>query len=113
MLRELYVVSLKLPSSTLVGALVSYEECKDTPLYVFTEEKLELLWLHHCLTAFPFYLHCLTFLIKNCLNLPFGAQGRPTNKTMGIQKGFCTWEGPAEPCSVLDENGTTSDVVLK
>lgn len=32
---------------------------------------------------------------------------------MGIEKGFCTWEGPAESCLVLDEDGTSSGVVLK
>ena len=33
--------------------------------------------LHYCfLTAFPLFLHSLTPLISNCLNLPFGTQGR-------------------------------------
>ena len=50
-----------------------------------------------------FFLHSLTSLISNCLNLPFGTQGRArrlkpfsTNKKHGMWKGFCTWEGPAE-----------------
>ena len=33
--------------------------------------------LHYCfLTAPPLFLHSLPSLISNCLNLPFGAQGR-------------------------------------
>lgn len=37
--------------------------------------------LHYCfLPAFPWFLHFLTPLIGSYLNLPFGSQGRPTNK---------------------------------
>ena len=33
--------------------------------------------LHYCfLTAFPLFLHSLTFLMSNSLNLPFETQGR-------------------------------------
>ena len=35
------------------------------------------LWLHYCfLTALPLFLHSLSSLISNCLNLPFGIQGQ-------------------------------------
>ena len=59
------VFSLKLPSSTRVGVLVSVEELKDVLLCLFLEEELGL-------TAFPLFLHVFISLISNCLNLPFG-----------------------------------------
>ena len=60
-----------------------------------------------CLTAFPLFLHSLTYVISNCLYLFFGTHGRPRslmhfciNKKQGTWRSFCTWEGPAGSFSV-------------
>ena len=60
----------------------------------------ELLFYH--LTVFPLFLHSLTSLISNCLNLLFETQGRSkrqkpfsTKKETGApQNGFSAWEDP-------------------
>ena len=47
--------------------------------------------LHYC-----FSMHSLTPPINNCLNLPFGTQGKLKHffykKELETQKGFLTWE---------------------
>ena len=57
--------------------------------------------LHCFLTVFPFFLHSLSLLISNCLNLPFrtlGMSGRlksfPTNKKQWTQKSFVSGRAP-------------------
>ena len=70
--------------------------------------------LHCCfLTVPPLSLHPLPPLISNCLNLPFGSQGRsreaersvfPVVKKWGTQKGFCAHE----PHRVLLSSNTSS-----
>ena len=78
------VLNLKLPSSTWVRALVAAEELKDTEFcsimqdYVYPLSRNQDLAAlpHSCfLTALPLFLHPLTSLISNCLNLFFGTQG--------------------------------------
>ena len=67
-------LKLSIPSSTLVGALVLQKNSKIL-LCLFLEEEPG-----HCpkyvWTAPPLFLYSLTFLISNCLNLPFGTQRR-------------------------------------
>ena len=72
------VLSLKLPSSTWVGALVPTEELKGIG-YVYSlwwNQDPALLLHYYFLTASPLFLHSLSSLISNCLNMPFGTQGR-------------------------------------
>ena len=65
-----------------------------THMYISLEEELGLCLLNYCfLTAFALFLHSLTSLISNCLNLLFGSQGRPrrlkpfsTNKKWRTQR---------------------------
>ena len=77
-------------------------------LRISLEDELELFpcWTIF-LIAFPVFLHSLTFLISNCLNLLFGIQERSrrlkpfsTNKKWGRLRGFYTWEGPIGSCLV-------------
>ena len=73
------MLSLKLPSSTWVGALVPAEELKDELLYIYSLRRNQdpALSPHYCfLTTPPLFLHSLPFLISNCLNLFFETQGR-------------------------------------
>ena len=70
-----FVLSLKLPSSTWVGALVPVEELRDLyqiVLYILPRRNQDPVPSLHCC----FFLHSLIPLISNCLNLPFGTQGR-------------------------------------
>ena len=90
-------LSLKSLSSTWAEALVPAEELRDIVM-------LDYCHFFACLTAFPLFLHPLTSLISNCLNLLFGTQGRPqrlksfsTNKKRE-QRSFCTQEGPTGSC---------------
>lgn len=62
--------------------------------------------LHYCfLTAPPLLLHPLPSLICNCLNLPFGAQGRSRRqKSLFLQtknrehrRVFVAWRAPQSP----------------
>ena len=104
------VLSQKLPSSTWVGALGPVGELRDTyqvVLYPLRSQDPAQLLHYHFLTAFPLFLHSLTPLISNSLNLPFGTQGRcrrlkpfSYKQEMGTQKGFCIREDPAGSCSV-------------
>ena len=66
-----------------------------------------LLMRYWFLTVHPLFLHSLPSLISNCLNLPFGNQGRSRRLNpfsykleKGTWKGFCTREGPTGSCSV-------------
>ena len=64
--------------------------------------------LFHCWTifliAFPVFLHSLTFLISNCLDLLFGTQGRSRRlkpflqtRNEGHRKAFVFWRTPQVP----------------
>lgn len=91
------VLSLKLPSSSWVRVLVS-SELSDCSVYPLRKNQDPAPWLQYCFfSAFPLFLHSLTLLISNCLNLPCGTQGRSwspflTHKKWGTQKSFCAWE---------------------
>ena len=78
------MLPMKSSSSTWVGRLRS---CKNNSRYVLdcyvyllrkTWDSLiaALLSLLFYLTAFHLFLHSLISLVGNCLNLPFGTQGR-------------------------------------
>ena len=74
-------LSLKLPSSTWLGALVPVEELRDicirSSCLSLEEEPGPCPKLHDCfLTTFPLFLHSFPPLISNCLHLPFGIQGK-------------------------------------
>ena len=93
------VLSLKLPSSPWVGALVPAEELKDVVIYIpWRRSQDPAPLLHYCfLTATSLFLHFLPSLISNCLNLPFETQGRSVeaewnllNKKWGHRKGLYT-----------------------
>ena len=98
-------LSLKLPSSTWVGALVSAEELKDFVMY--------LPWggtgtLPCCfLTAPPLCNPFLPLLATVALNLPFETQQgqggwmKPISYKweIGNTERICSWEGPTESCS--------------
>ena len=85
------VLSLKLPSSTWVSALVPAEELKDRAVYITWGGTRTLPPSSHCcfLIVPTSFLHSLPSLISNCLNLPFGTQGRSKswNKTYFLQTG--------------------------
>ena len=72
------VLTLKLPSSTLMGAFIPGEELKDILPHTSLEEEPGPFFISACyfLTVPPWSLHLLPFLISNCLHLPFGTQGR-------------------------------------
>ena len=73
------VLSLNLPSSTWMGALVPAENLKNIVLYIHPFRRNQDLALSgHCffLTTPPLFLHSLPSLSSNCLNLLFGTQGR-------------------------------------
>ena len=76
---RLLVLSLKLLSSTWLGAFLQAEELKGLCCYINP-------WRRNR-DFFPLFLHSLTSWVSNCLNLPFGIQGRsslfPTNKKQG------------------------------
>ena len=94
----------------LGGSLVPVEDLKrpvsDSYVYSLRRKLHPAPWLHYCfLTAFPLFLHFLSPLISNYLNLPFGTQWGgwnlfPTNKKWGAWKGFWTWEIPTGSCSI-------------
>ena len=70
------VLSLKLLSSTWVGAWVPAEELKDTATYILRGGGTRTL-PHSSLFAIPpFSQHSLSSLTSNSLNLPFRTQGR-------------------------------------
>ena len=91
------MLSLKLPSFTWVGGFSSYRRTQrfvpDCYVYSLRRKRESL---HYCfLTAPPLFLYSLPSLVSNCLNLPFGTQGRsrgwnlsPTNKKWGTRKAF-------------------------
>lgn len=65
-----------------------------------------------CSTVVPWpflFLRSLSSLIPNCLNLPFGTQGRsgwslfPTNKKQGTWKVFCLGRALEGPAAFLQE----------
>ena len=99
-------LSLKLPSSTWAG--VPFLQKNSKMLCILLEEEPG-----PCpkaappLIAPPLVLHPLPFLISNCLNLPFGTQGRSSRLNEayslqtrnGTQKGFILWS-PTESCAV-------------
>lgn len=72
------VISLKLPSSAWVGALVPAEKNSKILLVVSLEgEPRPCPTLHYCfLTILPLCLHDLTSLVSNWLKLLFGTQRR-------------------------------------
>ena len=69
------VFSLKLPSSTWVGDSSSVEELKDTVTHISLSRNQDPVWrlFHH---LFLLFLYSLPSLISNCLNPPFGTQGK-------------------------------------
>lgn len=80
-------------------------------LCIFLEEDCpitELLFKLSFLIAFPLFLHIIISLSSNHLSLLFETQGRyrrvelfSTNKKRwGIHRGFCTWDGLTESCSI-------------
>lgn len=72
------VLSLISPPSTQVGTFLQ-KNSRIYPCRCLVEERNPAPLLHYCFwTAFPWFLHIpsLPSLISNCLNLPFGAQGR-------------------------------------
>ena len=78
--------SVKLPSSTCVGALVPTEELEGI-VYICSLRRNQ-----YCATAALLLLDCSfsfcpSFPISTCLNLPFGTQGRPgrLNETSLLQ----------------------------
>ena len=83
------VLSLKLPSSTWVSALVPAEELKGSAVYITWGGTRTLPPRSHCcfLIVPTSFLHSLSSLNSNCLNLPFGTQGRSKswNKTLFLQ----------------------------
>ena len=68
------MLSLKSPSSTGMGALVPAEELRDM-YQISVPIPQEELGPSHIL-PYCFFLHFLTPLISDCLNLPFGTRGR-------------------------------------
>ena len=62
----------------LGGALVPVEELRVVLFCIFLEgEPGPCLSQHHCFLSAPaLFLQSLPSLISNCLNLPFGTQGR-------------------------------------
>ena len=76
---QVLVLSLKLPSSTWVRVLVPVTQryMSNCLIYPLRWNQDPTPSLHYCfLTAFPLFLHSLTFLMSNSLNLPFETQGR-------------------------------------
>ena len=76
---RMLVLSLKLLSSTWLGAFLQAEEFKGFCCYINP-------WRRNW-DCFPLFLRSLTSWVSNCLSLPFGTQGRsslfPTNKKQG------------------------------
>ena len=71
------VLSLKLPSSTWLGVLVLQKNSRYCYVYSLRRNQDPAPRLHYCfLIAPPLSLYSLPSLIRNCLNLPFGTQGR-------------------------------------
>ena len=61
----------------LGGGPSSIEELKDTVMYIFSSRNQDpISTLYHHLIVPPLFLYPLPSLISNCLNLPFGTQGR-------------------------------------
>ena len=104
------VLDLRLSSCTCVGAFVFIEELKDR-----CQNAMNIHWggiwtlFYHCTVVCDcfLFLHFLTFLISNCLNLPLETQGSSRRlepflhkKEKGTHKGFDTWEDPVGPCLV-------------
>ena len=101
------VLSLKLPSSTCVGALVPTEVFRH--LMYIPWEGTRILFLTAALQLLDCssFLHFLTLLTRNCLNLLFGTQefleGQsldPANKKPEIQNHSCVWQGPMGSCLI-------------
>ena len=72
---HMLMLSLKLPHSTWVGGLSSYRTQRYVCIKLLrtsSEEEPGLCPSLHC----GFFLHSYTPPISNCLNLPFGTQGR-------------------------------------
>ena len=69
------------PEVTLLHLGGGLNSCRRTQRYCYVyslrRNQDPALRLHYCfLTAPPLFLHSLPSLISNCLNLPFGTQGR-------------------------------------
>ena len=92
------VLSLKLPSSLWARALVPLEKFRDIFVCVSLEEEpgpyfIAALLLH----SFSFVSASPYFLISNCLNIPFGTQGKSRKLkplTYRQEMGLLYWEGP-------------------
>ena len=107
------VLSLKLPSSTWVGLYFLLKNSKMYCYYISLDEKLGLCFIRALL-----FLDCSSFVsafphfpISNCLNWPFGTQGRSRRlkpfsykQETGTRKVFCTQEGPTGSCSISQWN---------
>ena len=61
----------------LGGGSSSVEELKDIVMHISLSRNQDPVWrLYHHLIVSPQFLYPLPSLISNCLNLPFGTQGR-------------------------------------
>ena len=61
----------------LGGGSSSVEELKDIGIHISLSRNQDSVWrLYQPLIVFLVFLYLLSFLFSNCLNLPFGTQGR-------------------------------------
>ena len=61
----------------LVWGSSSVEELKDIVMHISLSRNQDPVWrLYQLLIVSPVFLYPLPSLISNCLNLPFGTQGR-------------------------------------
>ena len=104
-------LSLKLPSSACVGALVLHKNSKILLCIFLQENQNPAPRMHYCiLIDLPLFLHSLTSLIWNCLNLPFGTQWRSRGlneayflqrRNGGLGKAFVPRRAPQGPAGFL------------
>ena len=85
-------------SGTLFPAKKTQRHCYIHPLRRKQDHTL------YFLTHSSFVSHSLPYVFSNCLNLPFGTQGRSrrqrlASKKQGAGKDFCTWENSTGTCS--------------
>ena len=103
------VFSLKLPSSTWVGAPVLQKNSKDIVVHISLSRNQEpVSRLYHHFIVSPLFLYPLPSLISSCLNPYFGTQGisRRLNEAyiLQIRNGEHTadlYSRAPESCSVL------------
>ena len=92
------VLSLKLPSSLWARALVPLEKFEDIFVCGSLEEEPGLCFIAALLLhSFSFVSASPYFPINNCLNIPFGTQGKSRklkSLTYRQEMGLLYWEGP-------------------